>query len=244
MRDRAEAVIRTEQGYVVEQMLDPRYPENFRKVRCIGGKIEQGETPQQAICRELAEEYKIEASEVVLESVTDGKQGKVYRFLVDVSKDIVTYYSASGMERLLFSSRVPACWSGITKESPMSALVSVTVRPDKVSTTVSGLCGLTNSAVKDKIDTYVRDAVTVLLHPFMGECNDNAADEVWTKALKLAELFKGISNQLERECCLRKNGCSQDVIYDSGRGEKIKRWLQPREWPVRPEEWMRPVSSS
>ena len=106
-RNRVEAVIPTDQGYWAEQLLNPAHPENLGRVRCIGGKIEDGETPEAALIRELAEEYELIVlpEQLRLLSVRPGSQGDVYRVCVD-RLSLTPRRSTTGHEQIVFV-RVP-----------------------------------------------------------------------------------------------------------------------------------------
>lgn len=107
LRHRVEAVIPTDQGFWCEQLLNPAHPENLGRVRCIGGKIEDGETPESALIRELAEEYELHVlpEQLRLLSQRPGRSGDVFRVRVD-GLLLTPRRSTTGHEEIVFA-RVP-----------------------------------------------------------------------------------------------------------------------------------------
>lgn len=111
MRHRVEAVIQTATGFWVERLLDQRYPESVGKLRCIGGKIEDGEDPVDALQRELWEEYQIDVHRRQLLHIEqlEGPRGQIHRVLVsDVT--LTARKSVEGIEELVEVKELPGVW--------------------------------------------------------------------------------------------------------------------------------------
>ena len=108
MRNRVEAIIPTAEGYWVEKLSDPAYPENVGRVRCIGGKIENGETPEAALLRELAEEYELRVlpEQLRLLSQRPGRHGNIFRVRVD-GLSLTPRRSTTGHEEIVFARVLP-----------------------------------------------------------------------------------------------------------------------------------------
>jgi len=91
---RIEALLQYSPGcFACEQLADPRFPENLGKIRCFGGKQEDGETPAQTIIREAMEEYGLEIREAQIGPEVDLQALEVVdyarRFIVYVNRDDV-----------------------------------------------------------------------------------------------------------------------------------------------------------
>ncbi len=110
-RDRVEAVIQADDGFWVEKLLSSEHPQSLGKLRCPGGKIESGETPLEALVRELREEYELDASECQLRVVNEleGPRGKIVRVNV-VGLPVSARKSVEGIEELLLVKELPEPW--------------------------------------------------------------------------------------------------------------------------------------
>lgn len=111
-RDRVEVLLQDAEGnFLVEQMLDVRYPENRGKIRLQGGAIEEGETPEDAAIRELQEEYGIKLRSRNLWRMADADLpcgSVVFRFMADHGcENIGEQHSGLGLERLVACQTIP-----------------------------------------------------------------------------------------------------------------------------------------
>ena len=116
VRNRVEVLFRLEDGpqgerrYLVEELADPRWPDSIGKLRCPGGKIEQGEDARDALLRELREEWDIVIAQELLSLVGQqaGPRGEIVRYETSIQEDVVGIYSLEGGgERLVVSRYVP-----------------------------------------------------------------------------------------------------------------------------------------
>jgi 8-oxo-dGTP diphosphatase len=80
-RDRVEVLAELPAGVIGELLSDPRWPDSIGKVRLPGGKIEEGESPEEAAARELMEEYglEIQPRDLRLVDTFQGPRGQVVR---------------------------------------------------------------------------------------------------------------------------------------------------------------------
>lgn len=112
MRHRVEGVLATAAGFLVERLESPTYPQNFGALRCVGGAVETGETPETALVRELREEYDavIEPAQLRLLSRAQGKHGPITRFEVR-GHNLTPRRSKDGNENLIEQTVLPPHWT-------------------------------------------------------------------------------------------------------------------------------------
>ena len=75
-----------EEGYLMEKLKNPKYPENIGRIRFPGGGIDEGETPEEAAVRELKEELGIDITAEDLARLgvyPDGVKGPEQYFQLD-----------------------------------------------------------------------------------------------------------------------------------------------------------------
>ena len=112
-RDRVEVLFRLDGGrYLVEVLRDPRWPEAIGKVRCPGGRIEPGETPVAALCRELREEYgfEFEPDDLAFVFEKSGPRGQIFRFETSAPEAWLGQVSTGGYEELIVERCQPDPW--------------------------------------------------------------------------------------------------------------------------------------
>ncbi len=135
MRLRVEALIqlRTESEdrpplYLVERMLDSRYPKNLGKYRCIGGAVEPGESEQDALVRELRKEYGIRILARQLRMIYSliGLHQEARRYIVEGEVDAKPHTrSAEGTEELAVVPRAPEPWIGEDQDDDAVLLIKL-----------------------------------------------------------------------------------------------------------------------
>jgi 8-oxo-dGTP pyrophosphatase MutT (NUDIX family) len=112
-RNRVEGIMRIKEGFVVERLLDPKYPDSIGMLRCPGGKVEEGESPKEALVRELKEEYDIAIEEwqLIYKQAERGSRGWVYRFAIVGPFTAKTgSKSTEGVEELVLHEYIPDPW--------------------------------------------------------------------------------------------------------------------------------------
>lgn len=113
VRDRVELVMRLNDGrYLGEILSDPRWPASIGKIRCPGGKIEPGETPCEALLRELQEEYSISitSAELNLLSELNGPRGRVVRYETAAPDHWIGLVAEGANETLVVIDYPPQTW--------------------------------------------------------------------------------------------------------------------------------------
>lgn len=113
-RNRVEAIIHGPNGwYWAERLLSTEHPANIGAIRCVGGKIEPGEQPREALIRELLEEYSlvVDPTRLVLAGVSAGPRGNIWRYEVGDLCIKEARKSTEGTEELVLVVGVPKAWS-------------------------------------------------------------------------------------------------------------------------------------
>lgn len=113
VRNRVEAIIPdvAGNGYWVERLLSTEHPENIGKLRCIGGKVEEGETPCMALIRELEEEYGmlVAPNQLMLTAQLDGPRGALTRYTIFKGR-AKPGFSNTNNEEMVLSETIPDPW--------------------------------------------------------------------------------------------------------------------------------------
>jgi len=112
MRNRAELLICTSDGFIVEKLLDTAHPQNVGKLRCPGGKMERSESAKTTLVREMWEEYDVHLDEsaLIYDSVKVGPSGLVTRYQIHTDAFKEHRISNDGCEQLVHSNDVPEYW--------------------------------------------------------------------------------------------------------------------------------------
>lgn len=112
MRHRAEVLLYTDAGYLVERLGSPRYPASVGLLRCPGGKIENGEDPRDTIYREFWEEYGIGLDSVLsLVYQIDGPRGQIVRYTAPAQEHWAGKLDIEeGTSMLVLTNTVPSPW--------------------------------------------------------------------------------------------------------------------------------------
>jgi len=112
-RNRVEVLLHLGDGFLVERLADPRWPDSIGKTRCPGGKIEEGESPLTALVRELGEEYDLDVVPAMFAFVSrvDGPRGYLTRYAAAAPPTWVGLPCVEGGGEVLVQTRAqPAPW--------------------------------------------------------------------------------------------------------------------------------------
>lgn len=90
----AKGLIRFDNKYLILKKAKSNYPHSSEKWECPGGRIEENETPKDALLREINEEIKLKCEIIrelpLLENETDTYKSKCYVYLLEsFSKNVI-----------------------------------------------------------------------------------------------------------------------------------------------------------